>query len=655
MLCKTPLPRPLFWAAPLLAMALSVPAPSRGQAPPARAAGAIGALTAALNAGDAARAVQLQALAGPVGGRIALWQHLRSAGTDLAALEAFLAEHPHWPNIDQIQRRAEGLLANRPDADALRFFAARAPVSTGGWVTLARALSASGATDASVRIARRLWAETPLTEGEAQALLDRFGPALADLHETRLTAMLWAGSAPDARRIMPRVRSGPAALANARLALQAGSDGVDALIAAVPADLQDDPGLAYDRFAWRMGRGLLDEAQALLRGRPVEALGRPEAWAGARQRLARRAFLAGDHALAYDLAAPNGLTEGATMVDLEWLAGYVALRHLDRPEDARRHFARLRDRVSSPISLSRGAYFEGLANEALGQDEQARAAFDFAAQHQTAFYGQLAAERLGIPLDEALVTPPPNPDWRQTRLAESDLVAAAVLLHGAGQWHEARRFVLHLARGLDDAAELGALADLWLARGEPNFALNIAKIAVMDGHVLMPAYFPLTGLAEADLPAPPELVLAVARRESEFDPRVVSHADARGLLQVLPSTGRLTATRLGLPFEEHRLLSDPAFNALMGAGYLDEQIDRFGAYSLVAAAYNAGPGRPNRWIGEFGDPRDPDIDPVDWVERIPFTETRNYVMRVLESVVIYRAILSGDRQINLTGLLQGGG
>lgn len=641
----------------ILTLALAAtPALSRtGTPPPPRAAGAIGALSAALTAGDAPAVARLQPIAGPIGARIAEWRHLRAAGTDLAALDRFLTDHPHWPNIDQIQRRAELLLADLPDDAALRFFATRPPVSTAGWVILARALAASGATDGAVAIARRLWRESPLTEGEAQALMDRFGPQLADLHEVRLTEMLWQSAADDARRLIPRVASGPAALANARLALQARGQGVTPLIEAVPAALAGDPGLAFDRFAWRIHHGLLDEAAALLADLPPEALGRPEAWAQGRQRLARRAFIAGDYPLVYRLAAPHGLTDGAVMVDLEWLAGYVALRHLNRPADARRHFTRLRDRVSSPISLSRGAYWEGLAYEALGQPEQARAAWDFAAGHQTAFYGQLAAERLGIPLDEALLNPAPNPDWRQTRLAQSDLVQAAILLHQAGDWHEARRFTMHLARNLDDPAEMGALADLWLARGEPNFAVNIAKHAVTVGHVLMPAYFPLTGLERQDLPAPPDLVIAIARRESEFDPAVISHADARGLMQVLPATGQLTARRLGLPFEESRLITDPDFNALLGAGYLDEMIDRFGAYSLVAAAYNAGPGRPARWIGEFGDPRDPDVDPVDWVERIPFTETRNYVMRVLESVVIYRALMTGRRDITLTGLLQGGG
>lgn len=637
-----------------LTLVLALPAGAQDRPPPPRAAGVVAGLTAALARGDAAETARLQDLAGPTAARIAQWQYLRAGGAaDPADYIGFLTAHPHWPGVEQIQRRAEGLVATRPDAEILTFFAGRAPVSTGGWVALARALANGGAAEGATEIARAQWRDSRLSDEEAAALLARFGPALADLHAARLEAMLWQGAEADARRMLPLVEPGLAALARARLALQARSEGVSALIAAVPAALAGDPGLAHDRFAWRLHQGLFDEAGELLISRTPETLGRPEAWGAGRVRLVRRALAEGNPSLAYRLAEGHGLTDGATMVDLEWLAGYTALRHLNRPEDARRHFARLRDRVSSPISLSRGGYWEGLAYEAMGQPEQARAAFDFAAGHQTAFYGQLAAERLGIPLDAGLLAPPPNPDWRATRLAESDLVEAAVLLHAAGQWHEARRFVLHLTRALDTSEELGALADLWLARGEPNFAVNIAKIAVMDGHVLMPAYFPLTGLERAALRAPSELVIAVARRESEFDPAVISHADARGLLQVLPGTGELTARRLGLPYDPARLTTDPDFNALLGAGYLEQMIAEFGAWSLVAAAYNAGPGRPRRWVTEFGDPRHPGTDPVDWVEAIPFAETRNYVMRVLESAVIYRALITGDPAIGLTGMLRG--
>ncbi|WP_209426194.1 lytic transglycosylase domain-containing protein [Pararhodobacter sp. SW119] len=628
------------------------------EAPPLpRAAGAMGTLSTALAQGDGAAVNRLQPLAGPVGTQIALWQMLRAGGSDdPAAYDALLRALPHWPAMAVVQRQGEQRLRNASPQVVLGWFDGRAPLTAEGRLAQLRALEATGESDAARDLARAIWRDDVLGATEETALLARHAAALGDLHVTRLHNLLWSGARAAAERMLDRVPRDHAALARARLALQARAQGVNALIAAVPASLADDAGLAHDRFAWRMHHRIFDTAGDLMleRSRSAEGLGRPELWAAGRQRLVREALAEGQHQRAYDLAAHHRLEDGARAADLEWLAGFIALRHLDDPAGATRHFATLRGRVGSPISLSRAGYWEGLAQEAQGNDEAARAALAFAAEHQTAYYGQLAAERLGLPLEPALVDPPAYPPWRQTALAGSDLLTAAILLHRAGQWHEARRFVMHLAEGLSREEELGALADLWLARGEPNFAVNVAKIAVQSGVVLARANFPLTGLERADLPAPAELVLAIARRESEFDARVVSHADARGLLQVLPGTGELVARRLGIDFDPARLTTDPAFNALLGAAYLDGLIEEFGALTLVAAGYNAGPGRPRRWIQELGDPRDPAVDPVDWVEAIPFAETRNYVMRVMESLVIYRAVLSGDRRIRLTELLRGG-
>lgn len=222
---------------------------------------------------------------------------------------------------------------------------------------------------------------------------------------------------------------------------------------------------------------------------------------------------------AYDLATPHGLQDGLNFVDLAFLAGFIALVHLDRPEAALDHFRALRVRSSSPISLGRAGYWEGRAHEALGDAISAQAAYEFGAEHQSGFYGQMAADKLGQTLDPALVNGPDYPDWRETSLAQSDLLDAALLLREAGQWHEARRFLLFLARQLDTEAEFGALADLMLALGEPNFALNIAKIAIQSEIVLPRAYFPLTDLTQADLPAPMDLVKAIADAKASLIPQ----------------------------------------------------------------------------------------------------------------------------------------
>ena len=621
--------------------------------PPPRSAGAIGALVDAVQAGDVEAVTRLRDAAGPVGVRIATWRILRGGiAGDLPTYAAFDDTHADWPGMDLLRQRAESRLGGQPAQAVLDWFATRTPQTTTGYLALIDAYVEAGRDPAD--LLRALWLGHDVSEAEEDTLLATHAAVLTPLHTQRLDDLLWRGERDQAARMIPRVDAAHAALARARIGLQARTDGVDALVSAVPSALANDPGLSHDRFRWRQAAGFDDSATELMREVSPDGLGRPESWAGQRLRLSRNAMEDGDYQLAYDLAAHHGLTDGVMLAELEWLAGYIALRFRDDPADAERHFATLRQRVSSPISLGRAGYWEGRALEAMDRTEDAQAAYAFGAQHQTAFYGQLAAERLGQTLDPVLISNPTYPDWHDTPLAQNEVLQAAILLHNAGQWYEARRFTIHLASTLTDEGQLGALAQLWLDRGEPHFTLKIAKEAIQNGILLPRAYFPLTGLENTRLLVPADLVLSIARRESEFNESVISHADARGLLQVLPSTGRHTARRLNIPFDESRLTNDGAYNAVLGAGYLQEMSEQFGGtLSLVAAAYNAGPGRPTRWMRLFGDPRE-GMDPVDWVEMIPFSETRNYVMRVTESVVIYRAMLAGEvGPIGLTDILRG--
>lgn len=632
---------------PVVALAFDI-------SPRPRSAGAIGALVAAVQAGDVGAVTRLRDAAGPIGVRLATWRILRGGlAGDLSTYAVFDATHADWPGMDLLRARAELRMDGQPAQAVLDWFSTRTPQTSAGTLALIAAYVETGRDPGD--LLRDLWLHRDLTETAEQTLLDTYPALLLPLGPARLDDLLWRGEHDQAARMLPRVDAAHQALARARIALQTRADGVDALVAAVPAALAEDPGLNHDRFHWRLAAGFADSAIDLMRAASPDGLGRPENWAAQRLRLSRNAMEDGAYQLAYDLAAQHGLTDGVMLAELEWLAGYVALRFLDRPADAQRHFATLRQRVSSPISLGRAGYWEGRALEAMGREDEARAAYAFGARHQTAFYGQLAAERLGLDLDPVLISNPTYPDWSDTPLAQNDVLQAALMLHRAGQWHEARRFVIHLASTLTDEAQLGALAQLWLDRNEPHFTLKIAKEAIQNGILLPRAYFPLTGLEQTELLAPPDLVLAIARRESEFNASVISHADARGLLQVLPSTGRHTAQRLGIDFDVDRLTTDGPYNAVLGAGYLQEMSDQFGGtLSLVAAAYNAGPGRPTRWMRQFGDPRTSAVDPVDWVEMIPFNETRNYVMRVTESLVIYRAILAGQTgPIGLTDILRG--
>ncbi len=632
-------------------------AASQSTPPPARDAGLLGASMSAASRQDWREARRLAQTGNPVAGDLVEWQALRAGQGTLRDYVNFLETRSHWPLINTVQRRAEGLLDREPASTVLDFFAAREPVSDAGRIAQIFALYATGETERAEAMARALWREQPLAASDEARLQSRFGAALAPLTPARVDMLLWAQNRSAVARHLGSLSPAQQQLARARIALQESASGVDALVASVPDSLRNHPGLMRDRFDFRMRAGNHDGAAELLlaQSRHSEGLGQAEAWGRWRVFLVRMALNDGAPQRAYDLAVHHGLDDGLHFVDLEFLAGFIALIHLDRPQDALGHFRALRIRSTSPISLGRAGYWEGRAYEAMGDPIQARAAFEFGAEHQTGFYGQLAADHLGLTLDPVLVNGPSYPDWRETRLRDNDLLQAALLLRASGDWNEARRFVLFLARQLETEDQLGALADLMLSLDEPNFALNIAKIAIQKEILLPRAYFPVTDLAKADLPAPPDLVKAIARRESEFDPVVVSPADARGLMQVLPGTGKMMAEKLKVPFEPTDLTRNPELNARLGAAYLDELRREFGpSLALVAAGYNAGPGRPRQWIPRFGDPRNGQVDFINWIESVPFAETRNYIMRVAESQVIYRSRLAGSPQpIEMEKLIRG--
>jgi len=585
-----------------------------------------------------------QAVTSGVGGDVVEWLRLRDGGGKLGEYEAFLARHADWPGLALVRQKGEVAVARSTDpARIIAYFGAGKPQTGLGALTLIKALAAAGRGAEAEAEAFRAWTEVAFDAGQEADLLALHGGALKVAHEVRLDRILWTGGRhAEAGRMLARVSEGWRALGSARLALQADRAGLQALVDAVPAAVAGDPGLAYDRFIWRMKKERYDDAAALILDRSDTAarLGNPAPWADRRALLARLFMRRGEVEKAYRLAAGHHLKAGADFVDLEFVAGFIALRKLGDPGKALTHFERVKSAARTPISLARGDYWIGRAQEAVG-NAAATDSYRAAARHQTAYYGLLAAERLGMTLDGDLIGGGAARDWKQTSFAGSSVLQAARLLVQAGDRVLARRFFVHLAQGLDDD-ELGPLGDLALQIGEPNIALLIGKTAAERGVILPRVYFPVTDMVPDALPVSRALALSIARRESEFDPAARSSAGARGLMQVMPATAEIVSRRLGLEYGLGKLTADPAYNVTLGAQYLREMTDRFGpSVALIAAGYNAGPGRPVAWIEAFGDPRKPEVDVVDWVETIPFTETRTYVMRVVEGVVIYRARLKG--------------
>ena len=596
--------------------------------------------------GDWAEAAAIARGEGPVAVDIIEWQRLRKGEGSFAAYRDFLAKNAGWPGLVLLRKRGEASIGDDvPNDLVIAYFVDVAPQTGQGSLRLAAALTALGQTTRAEAEIVRAWTGMELSEAEEAAFLTAHGSLLRKSHVKRLDYLLWEGDRAAAMRMLPRVNADWQALARARLALQGDSAGVDKLIAAVPAGLAGDAGLAHDRMRWRVSKRLRTEAADMIieRSSSVADLAHPENWANWRRILARQEMREGNPQRAYALASLHRLKSGTDYADLEWLAGYLSLTYLKNPGQALRHFRNFETAVFTPISLGRAGYWQGRAQEALGDTAAANAAYSEAAKYQTSFYGLLAAQKMGVPMDTDLTGGMAQPDaWRGAAFTQSRLFAAANLFFEADQVWETGWFLRKLAESLDPV-ELVKLTDYVLSLNDPYLAVRVSKRAASAGTVAPRAYFPLPLIGTPSPSVPEALTLAIARRESEFYAAAISGAGARGLMQLMPGTAKQMATTLGLPYSRARLTSDPAYNAQLGTAYLARLIEEFGEnYVLVAVGYNAGPSRARQWIKDFGDPRDPGVDVVDWIEHIPFRETRNYVMRVTESLPVYRARLSGQ-------------
>lgn len=580
-----------------------------------------------------------------------LWLTRPDGSAAFADYADFIAHHADWPGQVLLRRRAETALATDPD-DAIAYdWLTRHPPLTGiGKLRLADAMLNRGQHEAGLAELRRAWIEGDFTAEQERALLqDHRGMLRATDQEARLERLLDDFEDQAARRQLLRVDAGWRALGEARLALQAGEGGVERLVDLVPKTLLGDPGLNLDRERWRRQKGLDDLAVAILTS-PAAHRGNLERWWTERHIEARRALAAGKISLARRLACDSGLTRPApgapdkAYVTAQWLCGWIALRFLDEPQDSGHHFQAIYDVSRSPITRSRGAYWAARTAEALKHPVEAKRWYQRAARYPTAYYGQLALLHLapGTRLD---LPKEPEPTQAMRRAFDRrELVQVARLLAAVGQADRLHPFILRLdaeARTPDEHQMVAALAD---HLGRLDLGVEVARHAEREGDVLVRRDFPLPPLHKP--PATPELPLlyAISRQESGFNPKVVSPAGAEGLMQLMPGTAKLAAAHLGLPFRPRLLTRDPHYNLRLGAAHLQSLIDRFdGNYLLAITAYNAGTTRVLQWMQQWGDPRRPGVDPIDWVELIPYSETRNYVERVLEGLQVYRRRLDEDR------------
>lgn len=606
------------------------------------ASAALGQAFEQLRAGDWDGARSTARRGGAVTLDIIDWHYLRAGRGAPGAYPDFVARNGDWPGLPLLLKNGEKSIVDTGNSGWIRAYFADQPPQTGtGVLAYARALTSNNQRTMARDVVKEAWKTMVLTQAEHDAFIGAYSDTLAGTHEARLDHLIWQGHADTARMMFPLVDARWQASSRARLGLRAQVDGVDALIEAVPADFQKGAGLAYERFEWRARKGRSDGAIELMLERGT-SLGQPEKWGSRRRTYARAEMREGNPRLAYQIASKHGLSEGSNFADLEWLSGYLALTYLNDPRTALAHFKRFRGAVATPISLGRAGYWEGRAYEKLGDRAAATAAYTKGAQHQSSFYGQLSAEKVNAPMDIALLGGEDFGSYRGAAFLNRPVVQAAILLHHAGEDRLSARFFAHIAETMSHQ-QRGQLAALALDLDANYAALLTAKRAIQYGDLILDSYFPMSTLVSQNNDIAPEFALAIARRESEFLPTAQSGVGARGLMQLMPGTAQDMAKKVGTTYSATRLF-EPAYNARLGTAYLRQLSDEFGGNPvLISVAYNAGPTRARRWANG-NDPRSSNVDVIDWIEHIPFRETRNYVMRVTESLGVYRAKLAGQTQ-----------
>lgn len=562
----------------------------------------------------------------------------------IAGIAAKLAD---WPGQSLLQIRFEQALM-REKAGAKAVIAAlggKEPVSDDGMLLLARSYMAVGRKSDAAALIGPFWRDENCSDSFEATIRKEFASVLTSAdHKARMDRLLYAERSIQALRAGALLSKDQQTLANSVVAVIKGSKASKAL-AGVPASLRKEPIFLYASIQEARRAKRLTEAATLMLSAPRDpALVRDgDAWWVERRVLSREILAKGDAKTAYLIAAGHAAESSPLKAEAEFHAGWYALEFLHDPVTARKHFLAIQAASTMPLSQSRAEYWLGRAAWAAGNKAEATAQFRKAGAYPTTFYGQLSLAQLGY--KTLPISPPPKPSAAvQSRFANRELVQAIIRLSAANRGDRNEIFYRALAETLEDPAELALLAGMAEKGGQHQLALQVGKWAAYRGLPVDSIAFPTAAIPTIKTSAIEKpVVYAIARQESAFNHTAISSAGARGLLQLMPATAKQTAKRAGLPYSKDRLTSDPAYNATLGAAYLGELFGRLGgSYVMTFAAYNAGKSRVDDWVEANGDPRNPKIDVVNWIELIPFTETRNYVQRTIENLQVYRARLGSS-------------
>jgi len=609
-----------------------------------------------------ADATQAQAaISDPVAKKLAEWIILRSDdnGASVERYRAFIATNPSWPSQTFLRRRIEAALwdDHRDDATVWAWFANESPLSAKGRFSLARVMIARGDRANAERLVREAWRNDSMSEDTENAALDLFGALLTPGdHKARMDFMLYGSEQDAALRAAKRLGANQVALAKARIAAYRKASNTKALLDAVPHELHGDPGYIFSKIQLLRREEKFAEAAQLMLSAPKDPgrLHNLDEWWIERRLLSRKMLDVGERRTAYLIARDAALpARDIYKTEQEFTAGWIALRFLTDPATAAQHFARIGVGSANPTALARAGYWQGRAAEAAGRSQEARAAYTAAAAQSTSYYGQLARAKLGLPQIELNGAPAA----RGRGIERLEIVRAVQLLYALDERDIALPIFGDMGENGDPDALVG-LGELASRNGDARGMLLLGKAALNRGLPFDFYAYPVSGIPPFKSIGPEveqSIVFAIARQESAFNPNVVSPANAYGLMQVTPDAGKYVCKKYGASFDLGRLKTDPVYNAALGAAELGGLIEDYrGSYIMTFAAYNAGRGSVKKWIEPYGDPRDPEVDAVDWVELIPFSETRNYVQRIMENLQVYRARFGGGTRLQIEADLHRG-
>ncbi len=584
-------------------------------------------------------------IADPAAQKLVEWYILRHPDTiaPFSRYAAFIAANPEWPSASLLRRRAEARLwEQRSDAATVRSFTGERPVTAKGKLALGRVLLAEGDRDGAARLARDAWRSDELSERLETDVSEMFRDLLTrDDHRARMDRRIGAKDLAGAKRAAQRLGGDELAIVKACAAVRAKADKAKDALNDVAIEARQDLGYTLCRIQFMLAKDQIDEAARLMVAASPEtmALQDTDQWWRERRSLARKLLDQGKFQTAYDVVRPAATPANEYYrADVHFMCGWIALRYLGDPKTAAGHFARIDEGASNPTVLARAHYWRGRAAETLGQTDAMRKSYEAAARYPTAYYGQLARTRLGRGEIELRA---PLPDLASGEAPVTDeRLRAADMLYEIGERDVVLYFAADLGQQSTNVVLLEALGDLTGRRNDARAMLQVGKPSLGRGLPLDHYAFPTIGIPPHRQLAPViehSMIYSVARTESAFDQRDKSAANAVGLMQVTPEAARDTAKRFKIEYDWDRMVSDPVYNTQIGAAELSALLSEYkGNHIMTFAGYNAGRGRVRDWIKAYGDPRDPKVDPVDWVERIPFSETRNYVQRVMENLAVYR-------------------